>query len=56
MPWVTFTAAFDFKPKAAVTIAYRAGETRLVTTPCAQMAKAAGKAIASRKPKAGGHG
>lgn len=53
MPWVRFTADFDFKPKPAVTIAYRAGDDKLVTTPCANAAIALGKAtkLPSRKRK-----
>ncbi len=45
MPWVRFIKDFDFKPKPQVTIAYRAGTSRLVTTPCAAAARAAGKAV-----------
>lgn|GEM_PF-1818367 len=39
MPWVHFTAAFDWKPKPQVTIAYPAGFTGLVTTRCANAAE-----------------
>jgi hypothetical protein len=38
MPWVHFTADFDWKPKPQVTIAYRKGQRLLVTTPCANVA------------------
>lgn len=52
MPWVRFTANFDFKPKPQVTQAYLAGDERNVTTPCAKAAIAAGKAVEiERKPK-----
>lgn len=51
MPWVRFTADFDFKPKKAVTIAYQSGQVKLVTSPCARAAIAAGKAEATTKPE-----
>lgn len=54
MPWVRFMADFDWKPKPAVTLAFRAGEERLVTTPCAAAAVAAGKAERIHKPKGAG--
>lgn len=44
MPWLHFTATYDFIPKPAVTIRYPAGYVGLVTTPCANRAVAAGKA------------
>lgn len=44
MPRVKFTADFDWKPTRQVTIAYRAGDLEMVTTPCANAAIAAGKA------------
>jgi len=44
MPWLHFTAAFNFVVKPAVTIAYPKGYVGLVTTPCANRAIAAGKA------------
>ena len=44
MPRVRFTAAFDWKPKPQVTIAYPQGFEGLVTTPCAEKAIAANKA------------
>jgi hypothetical protein len=50
MPWVRFLAGFDFKPKPAVTIAYRPGDVKLVTTACARAALAAGKAEKTTKP------
>lgn len=56
MPWVRFTADFDFKPKPAVTIAYRAGMERLVTTGCARLAIERQRAERVRKPKAAGNG
>ncbi|MEQ1956010.1 hypothetical protein [Mesorhizobium sp. CN2-181] len=49
MPWVRFTTDFDFKPKRAVTLAYRRGDECNVTTPCAAKAVAAGKAVRLRK-------
>lgn len=45
MPWVRFTADFDFKPKPQVTLAFRAGQEKNVTTPCAEAAIAKGKAV-----------
>ena len=52
MPWVRFTDSFDWRPKPQVTIAYKAGLHLLVTTPCAEQAVAAGKAVRQAKPKA----
>ena len=49
MPWARFSEDFDWKPKAAVTIAYRAGGTYQVTTACVDAAVAAGKAVRMRK-------
>lgn len=48
MPWVRFTDDFDwwFKPLSACR-AYRKGAVRLVTTPCARLAKAKSKAVAA---------
>ncbi|QMV02578.1 hypothetical protein GHV40_14295 [Devosia sp. D6-9] len=51
MPWVRFTGDFDFRPVFGVTIAYRAGSHKLVTTACAAAAIAAGKAVRQAKPK-----
>ncbi|GGA63858.1 hypothetical protein [Pelagibacterium lentulum] len=44
MPQVHFTDDFDFKAKPGVTIAYKAGWTGMVTTPCADQAVASKKA------------
>ena len=44
MPRVKFVADFDWKPTPAVTIAFKAGWTGLVTTPCAELAVAKGRA------------
>lgn len=55
-PWVQFTADFDFRPKPAVTLAFKAGQRRLVTTPCATAAIAAGRAVPITKPKDAKHG
>jgi hypothetical protein len=52
--WVRFTADFDFSPAAfggRSTIAYKAGMELNVTRECAAAAKAAGKAVAGRKPR-----
>lgn len=54
MPWVRFTEDFDFKPSSSVTIGYRAGQTKLVTTACANAAVAKRKADRVQKgPKDG---
>jgi hypothetical protein len=46
MPWVRFTSKFDYHiPGRPVTLAFKAGEVRMVTTPCSVAAKAAGKAV-----------
>ena len=52
--WVRFTGDFDFSPAAhggRSTTAYKAGMELNVTRECADAAKAAGKAIAGRKPR-----
>lgn len=56
MPWVRFTSAFDWKPTRQVTMAYRAGDEVLVTTPCANAAMKAGKAERLTKKKAKANG
>lgn len=52
MPWIRFTADFDWRPIPQKTIAYKAGMHKLVTTRCADAAIAAGKAVKQAKPKA----
>lgn len=52
--WVRFTADFDFSPVALggrSTTAYKAGMVLNVTRECADLAIAAGKAVAGRKPR-----
>lgn len=62
MPWLAFTADFDFSPVAhggRVTIAFKAGMRMLVTRECAEAAIAAGKAkrtISPRKDPENGSG
>jgi len=51
MPWVRFVEDFDWRATPAVTLAYKAGTIAIVTTPCAEAAKAAGKAEAAQRPK-----
>lgn len=51
MPWFHFEQDFDFRPKPGVTIAYKAGMTKLVTTTCAKQAEQKGKGARVRKPK-----
>lgn len=50
MPWVRFTAAFDWHAKPNVTIAYRAGQRYLVSQACATAALNDGKAAPSPWP------
>ena len=45
MPWLRFTANFDWKPKPQVTIAFKAGQEKNVPTPCAEAALAKGVAV-----------
>lgn len=50
MPWMTFSKRFSFRPTPISIVTYEAGMTRLVTTPCAEAAKAAGAAVAADRP------
>ena len=43
--WVKFLFPMDWKPLPGLTISYRAGMVRNVTTPCAEMAIRKGKAV-----------
>jgi hypothetical protein len=56
MPWVRFIADFDFKPAPRITLAFHAGQVRLVTTACAAAASTKGKAVRATKPKDEKHG
>lgn len=49
MPWVRFTADHDWKPRPAVTIAYKAGMTLNVPGAAADEAVARGRAVRMRK-------
>jgi len=51
MVWVKFTGDFRFKPRPTVTQFFPKGLVMNVTTPCADAAKAAGKAEDVEKPK-----
>jgi hypothetical protein len=54
MPWVRFTADFDWYPperRGHWCKAYKAGTVDLVTSPCAAAAIAAGKVERCDKPK-----
>ncbi|MDB5458148.1 MAG: hypothetical protein JWP92_3733 [Caulobacter sp.] len=53
MPWVRFTADFDFTPakERRVTIGYLAGMRMLVTTECFTRAKAKGRAVRIATPR-----
>lgn len=48
MSWIRFTDNFDYRT-TAFTIAYKAGMTQNVTSECAILAIAAGKAVRMRK-------
>jgi hypothetical protein len=50
MAWIRFTAPFDFKATPAVTIAYKPGVYQ-VTSACATLAVAAGKAVRLKKTR-----
>ncbi|MFN3549620.1 MAG: hypothetical protein ACK4U0_19205 [Mesorhizobium sp.] len=51
MPWVRFTAPFDWKPVPQVTIAYQPGQQRNVPTPCATAAVKAGVAVRIKRER-----
>ena len=54
MPWVRFTADFDFSPAAKhghVTTAFKAGQVHFVTRECATLSVAAGKAKRASSPR-----
>lgn len=51
MPWIHFTADFDFRPSRRVVLAYRAGTTLLVPTAAAEAVEAAGAGRRVPKPK-----
>lgn len=51
MPWLRFTSDLDWSPRYGVTIAYLAGMEMNVTTPCAEAALKAGKAVKLPTPK-----
>jgi hypothetical protein len=48
--WVRFLADYDWKPKPAVTIAFKAGGVHNVTRSCAAKAIAASKAEKIERP------
>lgn len=49
MAWIRFTDNYNYR-KPAFTIAYKTGMTQNVTSECATLAIAAGKAVRLRKP------
>ncbi len=49
MPWVRFTADYDWWVLPSVCRAYRKGAVRLVTTRCARLAKSRHKAVAATR-------
>ncbi len=53
MPWVRFSAAFDYTPEAAraETTAFKAGHARNVTRECAAKAVAKGRAVRIPAPR-----
>jgi hypothetical protein len=51
MPWIHFTADFDFRPSRRLALAYRAGPTLLVPTATAVAAESAGAGRRVPKPK-----
>lgn len=51
MPWVRFLSDFDFRATAAVTIAYKEGMVRSVTTRCANAAISQKKAAKVPTPR-----
>lgn len=51
MPRVRFLAAFDFKPSPSVTLAFKAGEEKTVTSACAEAAIGKGKAERIASPR-----
>ncbi|PRA46650.1 hypothetical protein [Brucella pituitosa] len=53
MPHVHFSEDFDWKPLPQVTIAYKAGWSGLVTSPCATAADQANKAVRLKTPRKG---
>jgi len=52
MPWVEFTANFEFRPSPSTSIDYIEGMRLSVTETCAVQAVAAGKAKRVATPKA----
>lgn len=55
MPWVRFTANFDYHVRRNVNISYRAGCEYLVKAACAGEAIARGKAVATVRRKVKRH-
>jgi hypothetical protein len=50
MPWIRFTANYDWQPSPKVMVAYKAGTVHLVKGEVARAAIAAGKAEAAERP------
>lgn len=50
MPWVRFDKAFDFRHKPRVMQHFPAGQTVMVTTPCAEAAQGAGAGSIVKRP------
>lgn len=53
MPWIRFSGDFNHRVTPAVTVAYKAGWSGLVTTPYAAAAIASGKASRLKTPRKG---
>jgi len=50
MPWMRFSADWDWKPRPSTTVAFRSGDIKFVTRACASRALAAGKAESTERP------
>lgn len=51
MPWVRFTRPFDWWLRPRIVQSFKAGEERLVTTPCANAAIKADAAVRIKRPE-----
>lgn len=53
MPWIRVTDDADYRPLPRVMQTFRAGQIRLVTTPCAEDLIKRGKAVRLPTPRRG---
>jgi hypothetical protein len=51
MPWVRFTKDMTWKPRSMVSIVFRAGMVKNVTTACAEEAYRRERAVPATNPK-----